>query len=57
MKAHFRMARCLHELGWVQEAYDCLNIFKTKFPDYATSHACQALERDIKAVLFSKVNG
>nr|KAG5706868.1 hypothetical protein BaRGS_004203 [Batillaria attramentaria] len=57
MKAHFRMARCLHELGWVQEAYDCLSIFKAKFPEHANSQACQALDRDIKAVIFSKVEG
>lgn len=57
MKAHFRMARCLHELGWVQEAYDCLSIFKAKFTEHANSQACQALDRDIKAVIFSKVEG
>ncbi|CAG5126463.1 unnamed protein product [Candidula unifasciata] len=54
MKAHFRLARCLHELGWSQEAFECLNLFKLRFPDYAKSHACETLDRDIKAALFSR---
>lgn len=53
LKAHFRLARCLYELSWPQEAYDCLQQFKHKFPDYAKSHACEALDRDIKAALYS----
>lgn len=57
MKAHFRMARCLYELGWVQEAFDCLQVFKSKFPDYGNSQACNALDRDIRAVIFSRVEG
>lgn len=56
MKAHFRMARCLHELGWVREAFECLQVFKSKFPDYGNSQACSALERDIKSVIFSRVD-
>lgn len=54
LKAHFRLARCLYELSWPQEAYDCLQQFKHKFPDYAKSHACEALDRDIKAAIFSR---
>ncbi|KAK7108463.1 WD and tetratricopeptide repeats protein 1-like [Littorina saxatilis] len=57
MKAHFRMARCLYELGWIQEAYDCLQVFKAKFPDYGNSQACSALDRDIKAAMFSRYDG
>ncbi|XP_041352477.1 WD and tetratricopeptide repeats protein 1-like isoform X2 [Gigantopelta aegis] len=53
LKAHFRLARCLYELAWPQEALNCLQHFKTKFPDYAKSHACEALDRDIKAAIFS----
>ncbi|XP_046570882.1 WD and tetratricopeptide repeats protein 1-like isoform X1 [Haliotis rubra] len=53
LKAHFRLARCLYELAWPQEAHECLKHFKSKFPDYAKSHACEALDRDIKAAIFS----
>lgn len=36
------------------EALDCLNDFKGKFPEQAHSNACDALDKDIKAALFSK---
>ncbi|XP_013417552.1 WD and tetratricopeptide repeats protein 1 isoform X2 [Lingula anatina] len=54
LKAHFRLARCLYELTWTKEAFDCLTYFKSRFPDHASSHACEALDRDIKAAIFSK---
>ncbi|GFR72219.1 WD and tetratricopeptide repeats protein 1 [Elysia marginata] len=54
MKAHFRLARCLHELSWSQEAFECLRLFKQQFPDYAKSQACDTLDRDIKASIFSQ---
>ncbi|CAH1798641.1 unnamed protein product [Owenia fusiformis] len=47
LKAHFRLARCLYELAWTKEAHDCLAMFKEKFPDYAKSPACEALDKDI----------
>ena len=50
---HF-ICRCLYELGWTKEALECLNYFKAKFPDYAKSHACETLDRDIKAAIFSR---
>ncbi|KAK3596933.1 hypothetical protein CHS0354_002500 [Potamilus streckersoni] len=56
LKAHFRLARCLHELSWPKEAFDCLNKFKSKFPDYARSHACEALDKDIRAAIFSSAS-
>lgn len=56
MKAHFRLARCLHELAWSQEAYDCLLLFKHRFPDYAKSYTFETLERDIKAAIFSQTD-
>ncbi|XP_013779235.1 WD and tetratricopeptide repeats protein 1-like isoform X1 [Limulus polyphemus] len=52
-KAHFRLARCLYELHWTREALDCLQVFKNKFPGHAQSHACVALDRDIKAAISS----
>lgn len=54
VKAHLRLARCLYELRWTKEALDCLQAFKLCFPDYAMGQACQALDRDIKAAIFSK---
>ncbi|CAI9718792.1 and tetratricopeptide repeats 1-like [Octopus vulgaris] len=56
LKAHFRLARCLYELSWPQEAHDCLQQFKSKFPDYARNSACETLDRDIKAAMFSKTD-
>lgn len=26
LKAHFRLAQCLHKLRWAKEAYDCLQV-------------------------------
>ncbi|XP_063241067.1 WD and tetratricopeptide repeats protein 1 [Bacillus rossius redtenbacheri] len=49
VKAHFRLARCLLELQWIQEATDCLNAFKVRFPEHTHSHACKALCKDIEA--------
>lgn len=56
LKAHFRLSKCLFELSWTQEALECLQLFKEKFPDYATSHACEALDRDIRAAVYSKTD-
>lgn len=55
LKAHFRLSRCFYELAWPQEAFNCLEQFKSKFPDYAKSNACETLERDIKAAIYSKI--
>jgi len=57
MKAHFRLARCLYELSWTNEALDCLLLFKAKYPDNASSKTCEALEKDIRAAIFSKNSG
>ncbi|PSN32439.1 WD and tetratricopeptide repeats protein 1 [Blattella germanica] len=54
MKAHFRLARCLYELQWIQEASDCIQAFKNKFPDHVHSHACKALVKDIETASASK---
>ncbi|KAF3839966.1 hypothetical protein F7725_018683 [Dissostichus mawsoni] len=54
LKAHFRLARCLFELKYVSEAMECLDDFKGKFPDQAHSSACDSLDKDIKAALFTK---
>jgi hypothetical protein len=49
-----RLARCLYELQWVQEASDCMQAFKSKFPDHVHSHACKALVKDIETASASK---
>ncbi|KAH6928649.1 hypothetical protein HPB50_018170 [Hyalomma asiaticum] len=56
VKAHLRLVRCLYELRWTKEALDCLQAFKSRFPDCALSQTCQALDRDIKAAIFSKTD-
>ncbi|CAC5412061.1 WDTC1 [Mytilus coruscus] len=56
LQAHFRLARCLSELSWPQEAYDCLQQFKNKCPDYAKSNACEALDKDISAAIRSNAD-
>lgn len=53
-KAYFRLASCLYELRWNQEASECLQLYKSKFPDLAKSRTYEALDRDIKAAIFSR---
>uniref|UniRef100_T1IVI1 WD and tetratricopeptide repeats protein 1 n=1 Tax=Strigamia maritima TaxID=126957 RepID=T1IVI1_STRMM len=55
LKAHFRLTRCLFELQYTKESLECLQIFKHKFPEHATSHACESLDRDIKAANSLKI--
>ena len=50
----FRLARCLYELQLPKEASECLTAFKIKFPEQTTSHAYQALDKDIKNANISK---
>jgi WD and tetratricopeptide repeat-containing protein 1 len=47
VKAHYRLAKCLFELSWPEEASECLRHFKTRFPDEAKMAACESLDRDI----------
>jgi len=51
-KAHFRLAKCLYELQWTDEALICIERFKVAFPDHAAKPPCETLSRDIKATLF-----
>jgi len=53
IKAHLRLARCLHDLDWPEEAKQCLDLFKTRYPEHAKSQACRQLQEDI-ASAFSK---
>lgn len=54
LKAHFRLAKCLYELQFTEEACKCLSEFKLKFPDQAHSRACKALDMDIQAASQAK---
>lgn len=47
LKSHFRLAKCLNDLGWYIDARNCLMIFSERFPDYARTSACENLQRDI----------
>ncbi|XP_042242617.1 LOW QUALITY PROTEIN: WD and tetratricopeptide repeats protein 1-like [Homarus americanus] len=47
VKAHFRLARCLHQLGREQEAQQCLEEFRRQHPDHRASPACTTLANDI----------
>ena len=38
----------------MQEASDCMQAFKSKFPDHVHSHACKALVKDIEMASASK---
>ncbi|XP_034937043.1 WD and tetratricopeptide repeats protein 1-like [Chelonus insularis] len=51
VKAHFRLARCLHELHRPVEAYKVIEDFQEKFPSYAANSTCWALKKDIKEAL------
>jgi len=51
LKAHFRLARCLHLLNQHNEARIALDMFKTKFPEQANSVACMDLDTAIDAAL------
>lgn len=53
LKSHFRLAKCLNDLKWSQEAKECLDLFCTRFPDYAKSQACENLIKDIEKALKS----
>ncbi|XP_049781541.1 WD and tetratricopeptide repeats protein 1-like isoform X1 [Schistocerca cancellata] len=47
VKAHFRLARCLYELQWINEASKCLKAFKVKYPEHSDQPACKALTKDV----------
>ena len=47
LKSHFRLAKCLNDLKWHREAKECLDIFVSRFPDYAKSQACDNLVNEI----------
>lgn len=48
VKAHFRLARALFELGYVDEASDCLQELKKRFPSHADNNGVQMLTKDIQ---------
>nr|XP_053648382.1 WD and tetratricopeptide repeats protein 1-like isoform X2 [Cherax quadricarinatus] len=57
VKAHFRLARCLHQLGREQEAELCLEEFRRQHPDHSASPACTSLAHDIATSLLHQQGG
>ncbi|XP_045611608.2 WD and tetratricopeptide repeats protein 1 isoform X1 [Procambarus clarkii] len=57
VKAHFRLARCLHQLGREQEAQLCLNEFRRQHPDHSASPACTTLAHDIATSILHQQSG
>jgi len=49
VKAQLRLAQCLLELGWLQEAGQCLQNFSVRHPDYVKSQAFITLQQDLEA--------
>lgn len=49
VKAHFRLARALFELGFVVEASECLDELKKRFPNDANNKQIQLLAQDIQS--------
>ncbi|XP_037949553.1 WD and tetratricopeptide repeats protein 1-like [Teleopsis dalmanni] len=47
IKAHFRLARALLELGRPQEAEECVRELIHRFPSYANNHGVLMLSKDI----------
>jgi len=46
-KAHLRLARCLADLGWRNEASAALAAFRSKHPEHRNSSHCIQLEQDL----------
>ncbi|XP_071533166.1 WD and tetratricopeptide repeats protein 1-like isoform X2 [Panulirus ornatus] len=57
VKAHFRLARCLHQLGREQEAQLCLEEFRRQHPDHSASPACTTLAHDIATSVIHQQGG
>jgi WD and tetratricopeptide repeat-containing protein 1 len=47
LKSHFRLAKCLNDLKWHNDADDCLTIFCQRFPDYSKTSACENLLKEV----------
>lgn len=48
VKAHFRLARALFELGFVDEASHCLDELKNRFPSHANNNTVAMLTKEIQ---------
>lgn len=48
VKAHLRLARCLTDMKWTEEARQCLQVFGDKFPDHISSQAFRTIEKALK---------
>jgi len=48
VKCLLRLARCLHELDWFEEAEYCLQVFKAKYPEHTAAPAYSQLLTDLE---------
>ncbi|CAG0915304.1 unnamed protein product [Notodromas monacha] len=48
-KAHFRLIRCFLELRMLNEAMDCLKVFKSKYPEQCEGTAFRTLLEDMQS--------
>ena len=51
VKAHLRLCRCLLEMKHPQNAKQCIELFKVRFPDQANASDCQNVEKEILETL------
>lgn len=51
VKAHFRLARALLELSYVNESELCLEEFKIRFPNHANNYGVMMLKKDIDSAI------
>lgn len=47
-KAHFRLTRALFELGYVNEAYECVQELRNRFPNHAKNKSVVMLLKEIE---------
>ncbi|GFS78955.1 WD and tetratricopeptide repeats protein 1 [Trichonephila clavipes] len=56
LKAHFRLAQCLHKIRWLKEAMECLSVIRRKFPEYAKTKTFETFETDVKVACFADLD-
>lgn len=51
IKSHFRLAKCLFDIGRPSDAQKVLTRFQRIFKEFKTNSACKALRKDIEEAL------
>lgn len=57
VKVKFRLASCLHQLEWFQDALDVIDKVRAEHPEHADSKTFLELEKDVKEDLKNKSKG